>query len=102
MLYQNLWTGRKNPPLYTLCDKGLTYNYFLLPAGNAKMMSFQSLIQHLNLKALVNSLNLAHQQTSLPYFVLKVANRVPMFPEHSSLSLSYTSNYLDDKYPLKA
>ena len=59
------------------------------------MTTFQSLIKHPNLKSLVNSLNIAQKQNPLPFFVLKISNRTPFLPEHSSLSLSLFLFYLE-------
>ncbi len=52
------------------------------------MMTFQSLLHNVNLKQLVHTLKVSQQRSPLPFYVLKIKQRTPIVPEHSSLSLS--------------
>lgn len=73
----------------------------MLPTPNAKMTTFQSLFKRVNLKALMNTLKHTHQQAPLPFYVLRIDNSTPAFPEYSSLSISYLQYHVDDSYPMK-
>ena len=49
----------------------------IIEFGNARMMTFQSLLHKLNLKQLISTLNKTHQKSPLPFYVLKLTDQYP-------------------------